>query len=111
MARKKPGTQKVGAPTIKTPRKIAIYALVDPDTSEVRYIGKSVNAQGRFKQHLSEKRRGKAPIYCWIRSLKERGLVPQMMILHICDETNWEVIERAEIAAARDRGLRLLNVA
>ena len=34
-------------------REVTIYALTDPDSGEVRYIGQTVNLRARVCQHLS----------------------------------------------------------
>ncbi len=33
-----------------------IYTLSDPNTNEVRYVGKTINIKRRYKQHLYDKR-------------------------------------------------------
>ena len=49
---------------------VIIYALVDPDTHLVRYVGQCHNLESRYEGHLSEALRGtKKPVYDWIRSL------------------------------------------
>lgn len=35
---------------------IAIYALREPDTGEIRYIGKATDAMARFKSHMRDAR-------------------------------------------------------
>lgn len=87
-----------------------IYALIDPISNEVRYIGKANDAQKRFKSHLSETRRN-TPVYCWIKSLRERALVPKLQIIAVCAEADWKEMERKAIASARESNARLLNVA
>ena len=62
--------------------KATIYALVDPNTSQVRYVGQtSQTAAQRFRHHLSVAKAGKNahPVYPWIRSLSPRG--PVLVIL------------------------------
>lgn len=87
-----------------------IYALVDPLTREIRYIGKANDARKRFKGHLSEKRR-KTPVYCWISALQEKGFIPELKILATCEPEEWKEAERNAIAEARKNNSRLLNVA
>lgn len=89
---------------------VEIYALTDPESGEVRYIGKANNAQKRLKAHLSETRR-KTPLYCWIQSLRVRGLVPGLKIIALCPSGEWKKEEIKAITAERLINSRLLNVA
>jgi predicted GIY-YIG superfamily endonuclease len=57
-----------------------IYALCDPDTNEVRYIGQTKDLKHRLCEHFSA--RSKLYRDCWIRSL-ERD--PSHFILEECD--------------------------
>jgi hypothetical protein len=90
---------------------VQIYALSDPDTGVIRYIGKANCAQKRFYGHLREYRRSKTPVYCWIKSLRERGAEPTLTIITTCSKGEWKAVEKEEIAKARAKDSRLLNVA
>lgn len=86
-----------------------IYGLVDPETGEVRYIGKSIRPEQRLRNHINE-----APSNChrshWIQSLKARGLEPTLMIIEtIHGEWPWQESERFWIKRCRDGGIRLTN--
>lgn len=62
--------------------KATIYALVDPNTFQVRYVGQtSQTATQRLRLHLSVAKAGKNahPVYPWIRSLSP--LRPTLVIL------------------------------
>lgn len=91
-------------------KRVEIYALTDPATGEVRYIGKANDAQKRFKSHMRETRRT-TPVYCWIHSLRIQGLLPGLQIIAVCDSDRWKEIERKNIADARLINTKLLNVA
>lgn len=58
-----------------------VYALVDPDTLHVRYVGKtSRTAKERLTHHLGAANRGvDKPLYAWIRGLKPR--TPLLVVL------------------------------
>ena len=55
-----------------------IYALCDPETGEIRYIGQSVDPGHRFYQHCNP---DDTPKGRWIGSLRRKGLLPEMRIL------------------------------
>lgn len=88
---------------------IAIYALREPDTGEIRYIGKATDAMARFKSHMRDARRRSTPVYVWINELAAAGKKPVMDVLRMVEPSQWEAAEREEIAC-RDRN-RLLNIA
>jgi hypothetical protein len=46
-----------------------IYALVDPLSHEVKYVGQCENLKNRYGQHLAQARAGQAPHHAWIREL------------------------------------------
>lgn len=90
-----------------------IYALTDPRTEEVRYIGKTVNEPSdRLKGHVKEAQRGvRVYKYDWIRSLLSLGLEPNVSVLEIVFIPNdWQERERWWIAFAREWGFRLTNL-
>lgn len=66
-----------------------IYTLSDPNTNEVRYVGKTINIKRRYKQHLYDKRQTSHK-HSWITSLKKIGLKPIMIIIEECNNDNWE---------------------
>jgi hypothetical protein len=84
-----------------------IYALCDPRTLEVRYVGKADNPYRRYCQHLVDK----YPCYKthWITSLLKQGFNPILQILEQCDESVWKERERDWIAFERKSGCCLTN--
>lgn len=64
-------------------RKVFIYILSDPDTLEVKYIGKTYRPQRRFNDHLKCNRNTKKDT--WIKSILKNNKTP---IFDIIDETN-----------------------
>lgn len=84
-----------------------IYALKEPDTGEIRYIGKADNPQNRLFGHLADKSRSHRTN--WLRSLRESGQKPALEIL---DEVPVDLHESAEmgyIFLYNSQGCRLVN--
>ena len=87
-----------------------IYALKDPETGLLRYIGKTTRPAQRYRDHLRERSRSHRGN--WIAGLASRGLAPGMVFLEMVEgagDPNWEVHERWWIAYARAHGWPLVN--
>jgi hypothetical protein len=85
-----------------------IYALIDPRTSDVRYIGATTDVQRRLQEHL---RREEAR-HCsrWIRSLLASGLSPRVWVFEVVGD-GWQAAERRWIQTFRDLGMATCNIA
>jgi len=87
-----------------------IYALIDPRTKEIRYIGKSNNPEYRLKQHLK-----RDVILCdnhrtrWIRQLLLEKLQPILVILEKVPSSEWQIHEKKWIKKYRILGFNLTN--
>ena len=89
---------------------VYIYALVDPRYEKVRYVGKTINLQNRYEQHLywfdnSNPRKDR-----WIKGLAKHGLKPELAILEQCNQSNWEEREKYWIAYYRGVHSDLINI-
>lgn len=88
-----------------------IYALADPDTFEIRYVGKAVDFKRRYWQHQRpiEVRRN---VYRakWIKSILKRGMRPIPIFLESVTEQTWREAEVRWIASLREQGCRLTNI-
>ena len=90
-------------------KQICIYALIDPRTNEIRYVGKTDDLKTRIRRHNTEK--GKDHRYYWIHQLHQCGLKPEVIILEVVTKENWQERERYWISFYRDQGARLVNIA
>ncbi len=89
-------------------RRVYIYALIDPVTDEIRYVGKSIRPMQRLQNHCNEKARTWRTN--WIQSLIAAGRRPEVRVLEILDrDDDWKAAEIHWIASLRDRGARLTN--
>lgn len=80
-----------------------IYGLVDPETQELRYVGKTrVGMKRALAEHSARCRN-------WIRKLKRRGLVQEVVVLEETDEL--DEAERRLISLFRRLGYSLTNIA
>ncbi len=62
---------------------VDIYALVDPGTNEVKYVGQSDCARQRFKFYLFGKYGHNHKMGKWLQGLKRDNLDPVLYILEI----------------------------
>lgn len=86
-----------------------IYALTDPSTDEVRYVGQTTKTlDERVKAHISSSRRPRFYVHSWIASLRCR---PGHFVIEECDsQTELDEAERFWISWYRRRGGRLTNL-
>lgn len=85
-----------------------IYALIDPRTGDVRYVGATTDVQRRLREHL----RRKEFRYCsrWIQSLLAEGLTPCVWVLEVVGD-GWQRAERRWIEMFRGLGMAECNIA
>ena len=90
------------------PKTVYIYGLTDPETDEVRYIGKSIRPCERINNHMNEK--SNCHRSHWLQSLKAKGLWPGLVIFEMMQGGwPWQHSERYWIARGRALGWRLTN--
>ena len=68
-----------------------IYALIDPRTGAIRYVGKADDPEYRLSQHLIDDGREKSYKASWIRSLRAQGLRPLIRIIDEVLGTEWQI--------------------
>lgn len=90
------------------PGTVYIYGLTDPETDEIRYIGKSIRPTERVNNHMNEK--SNCHRSHWLQSLKAKGQWPGLVILEMINGAwPWQHSERHWIAYGRKMGWRLTN--
>ncbi|MFN7301685.1 MAG: NUMOD1 domain-containing DNA-binding protein [Bacteroidota bacterium] len=72
-----------------------IYALIDPLTNNIRYIGKTVNLASRYSFHVNDK--SNTYKVNWIKSLQTQNLKPIMVVIDKC-KYSWQDREKFWIA-------------
>lgn len=92
------------------PGQFLIYALVDPRTMQLRYIGSTQYPERRETEHRNDARSNPEKV-TWIRELQAAGLQPIMRRLEVC-QGGIAAYERemAWIEACNEVGMDLLNV-
>lgn len=99
-------------PSDKDAMTVYIYTLSDPETHEVRYVGKTVDLKSRFSSHLRDQRKNIHKTN-WIMGLSKRGVDPIIEELERIENSNdsdWQEIERFWIVYLRFLGCRLCNL-
>lgn len=90
---------------------VELYALCEPGTDVVRYIGKAKCARKRLMTHVRDSRRRNRPVNRWVRAITATGNMPVVIVLKVVPSSIWEAEERALIAEYRAKNTDLLNVA
>lgn len=86
-----------------------IYALIDPDSGQIAYIGMTRNPEQRALRHREIDPSNPAKTM-WMQGLRARGLLPPMRILEAV-QGKTQALEREArwIEACERAGIRLLN--
>lgn len=87
-----------------------VYALAEPVSMDIRYIGITTNLNIRFTNHLSRINEGN-PKSNWISELRKQGLKPTLIVLDSA-ELKKEALkkESLKIIELKEKGYDLLNV-
>ena len=86
-----------------------IYKLIDPETNQVRYIGKSNDPKQRLKAHYNKARYKPTHKFNWIKTLKDRGIRPIMEIIEEVSIEIWKEREKYWIMFYLEQGFSLTN--
>jgi hypothetical protein len=90
-----------------------IYALKDPDSHAIRYVGKTITALTiRLHSHKYKARSGSSgtAVALWVRELLCSGKTPIIEALEAVGSERWQDAERRWITTLRNNGCDLLNM-
>lgn len=90
-------------------KKVFIYALCEPGTETIRYVGKTDNLKRRLSAHLSQSIKHNSHLGHWLRGLKISGEAPTLVVLCEVGVDSWMTAESEFILSARSRGFDLVN--
>jgi len=92
--------------------KTFIYTLSDPDTNEIRYVGKTNTVRKRLYAHIIECKTDRTTHkISWIKSLLSNNKKPNISILDEVENDEWEYWEQYWILQLRSWGFNLTNIA
>lgn len=86
-----------------------IYILFDPRDGAIRYVGRTVNPEARYRTHCRIRSERSPVMGGWIEQLAEAGVTPVMEIVAVCDAHEARAREKSFIRAADIPGSGLLN--
>lgn len=86
-----------------------IYALCEPETGKIRYVGKSNTPKTRLGTHLSGSSKHRSHLGHWLKLLVSLGKKPIVEIIDEVPNTQWEFWEREYIRVFRALGMDLVN--
>lgn len=85
-----------------------IYELKDPNTNEIKYVGKSYQPVRRLQQHITERKtKPNRPLCDWIDNLILENKLPILQILQKCSKEISRKIEKEHIKKYRQS---ILNI-
>jgi hypothetical protein len=86
-----------------------VYALIDPRTGRVMYIGQSIDIDYRYRQHCTNLRDINREKVEWIWDLGKRALRPQLKVLAECTWPESDEVESRLIREYKAKGQCELN--
>lgn len=89
---------------------IYIYGLIDNVKNELKYVGKSINPQSRYRKHLQDSKQKISYKDKWISSLLNNNNKPELIIIDEVEENNWEYWEKYYISYFKFIGCKLTNI-
>ncbi len=90
-------------------RTVYIYALCEPETNEIRYIGQTIDIPSRLSQHKYHKSSDKDAKWLWLYNLRAQNLDVVVKVLAEVKLVDANDAERKAISQAISDGADLLN--
>lgn len=91
------------------PETVFIYALCEPGSSIVRYVGMTTHMAKRLRAHVSGSRRHPSRLGNWLRDLMSENLRPALRLVMETSRASWRADEARCIRVARQLGYDLVN--
>lgn len=90
--------------------KVYIYGLSDPRTGEVKYVGKTIDINRRYRNHINTNDNAKnSKRVAWIKNLKSQGVYPEIFVIEETTEDLWRKAEQYWISYFKSIGCNLKN--
>ena len=89
--------------------KLQIYAISDPRTKQIRYVGCSQDARRRLSVHMARIETDADARSMWLGELRDLELRPNLVILQEVEDGSVHDSEREWISTLRSRGADLFN--
>jgi len=86
-----------------------IYTLKDPNTNQVRYVGKAKNPEDRYSNHINKGRDKNTHKRNWINKLRKTNQKPLLEIIEETADIKWKEREKYWIKYYLDSGNKLVN--
>jgi hypothetical protein len=90
--------------------KTFIYALKDPNTNKIRYVGKSNNPIKRLYDHIHSCHLTHTHKNNWLQSLLRENKKPTVEILEEVNSSEWQFYEKYWIHKLKNQGEKLTNI-
>lgn len=88
-----------------------IYTLEDPDTNEIRYVGKTIKSlNNRLTGHIYSCKKENNHRTNWIKSIIKRGKKPIIKMIDSCSWDKSQELESYWISKFKNEGLNLVNL-
>jgi group I intron endonuclease len=89
--------------------KVFIYILIDPESNQIRYVGKTTDIKRRFRRHINERFLHDSYKDRWLRKIVDSNSLPEIEIIDKVDSLNWAYWEKFYISYFKSIGCLLTN--
>ncbi len=90
--------------------KTFIYLLIDPESFEIRYVGKANDPEQRVRCHYWKCHHRETHSQRWMASLKERDVYPLWVAIDVATEDDWRRKEKKWVEFFQEKGAPLTNL-